>query len=294
MEKNNPFHIQIEDFRRYLAAEKGLSVNTIDAYLSDVDSFTIFLKKNDLKEINAEDIINFLSQLKALNYASSSISRGLFALKVFFRFLHREKYIEKNIAANLESPKISQLLPQVLSYKEVESLLSQPDTKTARGACDKALIEVMYGCGLRVSELCSLNLYDVDDEFVRVFGKGGKERIIPIGKKAIQAVDYYLAHFRGKCEKESDPLFINTTGNRMDRVTVWNRIKDYAKKANIRKNISPHTLRHAFATHLLDNGADLRVIQEMMGHSHIGSTDKYMHVSRKKLQEKFFACHPRN
>lgn len=293
MSKNNLNLEEFEDFKKHLRAERGLSSNTVDAYLSDLALFNQTLHRASFNDIQAEDIIHFLGQLRSRNYASSSISRALISVKVFFRFLHREKYIQKNVAANLESPKISQILPNVLSITEIESLLNQPDISSEKGACDKAILEVIYACGLRVSELCGLNLYDVDDNFVRVFGKGGKERLVPIGVSAVEAVDYYITHYRGECKNEKDPLFIHN-GKRIDRLTVWSRIKEYAKKAKITKNISPHTLRHAFATHLLDNGADLRIIQEMMGHSHIGSTDKYMHVSRKKLQEKFFACHPRN
>lgn len=286
---------EIADFRRYLTAERGLSSNTLEAYLHDIQAFTAFIEISDLKSIETDHILHFLAHLKNNAYAPSSISRALISIKVLFRFLQREKYVEKDIAVLLESPKILQILPEVLSVKETERLLEQPDITTASGACDKAILEMMYGCGLRVSEVCALNLYNVDDEFVRVFGKGKKERIVPVGKAALKAVDYYIANFRGDCKgNENEPLFVNSYGKRVDRITIWSRIKDYAKKAQITKNISPHTLRHAFATHLLDNGADLRVIQEMLGHSDIGSTDRYMHISRKKLQEKFFACHPRN
>ena len=161
-------------------------------------------------------------------------------------------------------------------------------------ARDRAILEVLYASGLRVSELCNLGLYAVDDEFVRVKGKGGKERLVPIGRKAVEAIDYCLQHFRGECRNEKNPVLFSTNrGKKIDRVNVWRMVKKYAKQAGIVKNIFPHTLRHSFATHLLDNGADLRVIQEMLGHASINSTDRYTHLSRRHLVEAFNAFHPR-
>lgn len=283
------------DFLSYLAAEKCLSKNTLQAYLRDVKAFLADKDGIALSALTADHIKEHLGRLKTSEYASSSVLRSLISLKVFFRFLKRERYVEQNVAQFLESPKIWQLLPEVLSCSEVERLLRQPDDSTADGACDKAVIELLYGAGLRVSELCSLNLNDVGDDIVIVKGKGGKQRVVPIGKKGILALDHYLTHHRGICkEGDKEPLLVGSKGKRLDRIDVWKRIKKHAKAAGIEKNISPHTLRHSFATHLLDNGADLRVIQEMMGHAHIGSTDRYMHLSRKGIKEKFHACHPRN
>lgn len=288
------FEREINDFKSYLTAEKGLAKNTLEAYLRDLQCFLNNLPVDDVKQVTTEHIKEHLAFLREDAYASSSVARALITLKVFFRFLKREDYISSNIALGIDCPKIARTLPQILSAEEVDRLLKQPSPDTVRGACDKAVFELIYGCGLRVSELCTLNLYDVDDEFVRVKGKGGKERLVPLGKFALQAIDYYLLHFRGECKDKNAPLFADESGKRLSRITIWHRIKEYARKAGIVKNISPHTLRHAFATHLLDNGADLRVIQEMMGHGHISSTDRYMHLSKKKLQEKFYACHPRN
>lgn len=286
----------LHEFLIYIASEKGLSQNTIEAYQRDAASFLQYLKKSHIQkftEVQQSHVVNFLADMKAKQYASSSISRALIALKVLFRFLKRENYIENNITLYLETPKLWQLIPEVLTCEEVELLLSQPIINNAIGARDKAILEVLYATGLRVSEVCRLEIYSVDDQFVRIMGKGSKERMVPIGTKAIQAIDYYLSCYRAQYDSEHQKaLFVTKTGRQLDRVMVWRMIKQYAKQAGIVKNISPHTLRHSFATHLLDNGADLRVIQEMLGHSNISSTDRYTHISRSHLQESFQAFHP--
>lgn len=287
----------LTDFVAYTRSEKGLSFNSIEAYQRDLKSFFEFLASREISKcqlIVTEEIIAYLSQLKLDGYASASISRALISIKVFFRFLVREKYIEKNIASTLESPKLWQLIPEVLSMDEMERLLIQPNRSTFEGARDQSILEVLYASGLRVSEVCGLSIHDVDDNYVRVIGKGRKERVIPIGKKAIDAIDHYLVHFRDHfdCENEK-ALFVTKRGKRIDRVAIWRMVKGYAKTAKITKEISPHTLRHSFATHLLDNGADLRVIQEMLGHANIGTTDRYTHVSHNRLREAFNQYHPR-
>ncbi len=286
------------DFIVYLRSEKGLSSNTVEAYQRDLTSFFKVVKSHGIEcinIINQEEIIAFLSWMKEKRYASASISRALIAIKVFFRFLLREKILVKNPAETLESPKLWQLIPEVLSQAEVEKLLAQPDPQTFAGARDRAILEVLYASGLRVSELCGLSIHDVDDTYVRVLGKGQKERLVPIGKKALIAVDYYLVNFRDQFDSRNEPaLFVTRQGKRIDRVSVWKMIKEKAKDAGIVKSISPHTLRHSFATHLLDHGADLRVIQEMLGHSNIATTDRYTHVSQRRLQETFSKFHPRN
>jgi integrase/recombinase XerD len=284
----------IEDFAIYLLSEKGLSPHTLEAYRRDIETFLDFLKPQELTSWNAIDqqhVINFLAQKKEQEYATASLCRHLVAIKVFFRFLKREGVVTKNIADVLETPKLWQMIPEVLSPEEIEHLLAQPKTHTCKGARDRAILEVLYASGLRVSELCQLKLYDVDDTFLRVQGKGGKERIVPIGKQAIAAIDHYLS-FRDCPEKEVI-LFVTKGNQPMHRIGIWQMVKHYAKQAGIQKNISPHTFRHSFATHLLDNGADLRIIQEMLGHSNISSTDRYTHVSRLHLQEAFQAFHPR-
>lgn len=280
----------MDGFIAYLAIERGLAANTVEAYQRDVTSFLSYTKGSSA--IGQQELVGFLGHLKDLGFASSSICRALMSLKIYFRYLKREGMIQTDSARCLESPKVWQLVPEVLSADEVEALLAQPDNQTPQGARDRAVLELLYASGLRVSELCSLNIYDVDDGFVRVRGKGNKERVVPVGRKAIAALDHYLLHFRGDSE-EQGALFLSNRGRRITRGSIWESIKHYGRQAGIRKNISPHTLRHSFATHLLDNGADLRVIQEMLGHSNIGTTDRYTHVAGKRLQEMFHRCHPR-
>ncbi len=278
----------IGDFLSFIGAEKGLSVNTIEAYERDIRRFV----EGKNREIQEETIVSHLSELKEKGYASSSIYRSLMALRVFFRFLRGEGYVAKDPTALLDSPKMWQLIPEVLSSDEVEKLLDAPDKKCEEGARDKAILETLYATGIRVSELCDLNVYDVGDTEVRVRGKGGKERMVPIGEEALLAIDAYLANFREAREKEC-PLFLSKRGKRIGRTTVWERVKHYARAVGIDKEISPHTLRHSFATHLLDHGADLRVIQEMLGHADIGTTERYTHLSKKRLFEAFDTFHPR-
>ncbi len=287
----------LEDFIIYLSSEKGLALNTLEAYRRDIQAFLAFLQSHSLAtqwaQVKQEQIIDFLAEKKARHYASASLCRALIAIKVFFRFLQREGMIPINITIHLETPKLWQLIPDILSPEEVEKLIQQTDSQTKKGARDRAILEVLYASGLRVSELCQLKIYDVTDVYVRIQGKGGKERLVPIGRKALLAVDHYLSyHDLAKGEREQF-LFV-TRGNRpLNRISIWRMIKEYAKQAEIHKTISPHTLRHSFATHLLDNGADLRVIQELLGHANISSTDRYTHVSCNHLHEAFQAFHPR-
>jgi integrase/recombinase XerD len=287
----------VNDFLAYLGSEKGLAQNTLIAYRRDIEMFLSLLKECGISSMDCvqeEDLIVFLSALKSKNYATSSICRAIVAIKMLFRFLKREKVVEKDIAMHLDSPRMWQLIPEVLTVAEVEDLMRTPHMNSFLGARDKAILQVIYASGLRVSEVCSLNLQDVDDHIVRVRGKGGKERIVPIAKSAVDAVDHYLIHYRQYAgEEKTVPLFVSEKGKRIDRTLVWKRIKLYAKLAGIKKEISPHTLRHSFATHLLENGADLRIIQEMLGHSNISTTDRYTHISQRHLVEAFKAFHPR-
>lgn len=281
---------EIADFLAYLGSEKGLSPHTLAAYGRDLLSYAKFSGGKKPEEMSTEQIIDYFQTLKNKGVASSTLCRALVAIKVFFRFLKREKIISHNPTLFLESPKMWQLIPEVLTVEEVSRLLMMPDSQTAIGVRDKAIFMVMYASGLRVSELCGLNLGDVSDDQVRVRGKGSKERVIPIAPAAVAAVDDYLTRFRTQGD---GPLFLSSHGKRMDRVALWERVKFYGKKAGIQKVISPHTLRHSFATHLLENGADLRVIQEMLGHSNIATTDRYTHVSKKHLHEAFERFHPK-
>jgi integrase/recombinase XerD len=288
---------ELKDFIIYLSSEKGLSQNTLEAYERDINFFLEFLNRTNSfsswSSVLQQHIINFLGEKKRQNYASASLCRMLIAIKVFFRFLKREGIVLQNETIHLETPKLWQLVPEVMTPEEIDRLLAQPDASTQKGVRDLAILELLYASGLRVSELCQLKIYDLDDDCVRIQGKGGRERLVPVGRKAIEAIDRYLCYREGSASQRDDFLFVAKGIKPIDRVTIWAMIKAYAKKAGIQKTISPHTLRHSFATHLLDNGADLRVIQEMLGHSSISSTDRYTHVSHLHLQEAFQAFHPR-
>lgn len=283
----------IEDFLDYIRSEKGLSSHTAEAYGRDIRMFAAFVSPTPPKEIQAEEILSFLSFLKSKNYASSTICRTLVAVKVFCRFLKKEGEIETDLGKYFDTPKLWQLIPEVLSFEEIEALLNQPQIEDAMGSRDKAILELLYATGMRVSELCSLKIKDLNETSIKVQGKGKKERIIPVGKKALQAIDYYLIHFRGEVKEDGGRLFVNSRGKPIDRITIWAKVKAYAKSAGISKSISPHTLRHSFATHLLENGADLRLIQDMLGHEDIGTTDRYTHVTGSRLKTAFKNFHPR-
>lgn len=278
-------------FLKHLGGERALSSNTVEAYGRDVRAFLDFLGEKGA--ISEDDVVAFLKMLREKNYASSSVARMFIAVKMFLQFLKKEGVIEVDPAQLLDTPKLWQTVPDVLSIQEVEALVAQPGDD-ADGLRDRAIIELLYASGLRVSELCSLSLYDVDDSSVKVKGKGGKERLVPVGKKAISAIDIYLTQVRSQFESEKEThLFLTKKGKPIDRSFVWKMIKTYAKKANIQKNIFPHTLRHSFASHILANGGDLRVIQEMLGHSHIATTDRYTHIANAHVTQSFAKFHPR-
>lgn len=285
------------DFLVYISSEKGLSANTISAYQNDVRKLIHFLNAHsvlDIACVEEHHLLKFLEALQEQKYASSSIGRTLIALKVFFQFLKRENVIKRNPTEYLASPKMWQLIPEVLSSAEIEHLMNAPNLSTCQGCRDKAILELLYSSGLRVSELCHVNLYAIEEDCIRVRGKGNKERLIPVGKQALAAIDDYLNRFRDSSESSREQsLFVGPKGRPLSRIDIWKMIKAYALSAGILKNISPHTLRHSFATHLLDHGADLRVIQEMLGHSSISSTDRYTHISSSKLVSAFKDFHPR-
>lgn len=288
----------LDDFITYIRAERGLSPHTVEAYQRDGLAFFTFLKSHGIEEmgtVRQETIIDYLAQLQEQQYAPASIARNFITLKVLFRFLKREGILEHNPAFYLDTPKLWQLLPETLSQEEVDRLLSQPDRNHPQGARDAAILELLYASGLRASELCRIRIRDIDQGTVRVFGKGGKERLVPVGEPALLAVEHYLKNYRSEeWDKKEAFLFVSRKGRAIDRIGVWKIIKNYIKKAGISKRISPHSLRHTFATHLLNHGAELRVIQEMLGHASIHSTDRYTHVSKTHLQEAFYAFHPKN
>jgi integrase/recombinase XerD len=284
-------HEQVDSFLKHLGGERGLSLHTVQAYGRDVRGFVAFLQGKE--RIEEQDVTSYLGHLHEEQYASSSVARAFMAIKVFLQFLKKEGIIEQDVGKLLESPKQWQKVPDVLSVHEVEALLSQPKDDE-EGMRDRAIIELMYASGLRVSELCDLSLYDIDDSCVKVKGKGGKERLVPVGKRAQEAIDRYLSQVRSQYEsKEEIHLFVTKKGKPLHRAWVWKMIKAYAKQAGIQKNIFPHTLRHSFASHILANGGDLRVIQEMLGHSHIATTDRYTHIANAHVMRAFASYHTR-
>lgn len=284
----------IEEFLLYLASERGLALHTRESYKRDLLAFWTFTQKKEIGKIVREDLIAFLEEKQHKGQASSSVARALIALRVFFRFLKRESGQEVFGVEFLETPQVWQLIPEVLTLQEVNDLLAAPNRKEFIGARDGAILEVLYASGLRVSEVCNLDVQDLGEGSLRVWGKGNKERIVPIATNSLAIVENYITSFRSKvAPKEETALFVTTKGKRIDRIAIWSRIRYYAKQIALKKPVSPHTLRHSFATHLLENGADLRVIQEMLGHAHIATTDRYTHVSHKMLTEKFTLFHPR-
>lgn len=290
----------IDEFIHYLAVERGLADNTLDSYNRDLNQFLGFLEKErvkDLHEATRNIIMAYMLFLQKRGRATATVSRHLAALKSFYHFLLREKYIEKDPTANLESPKIEKKLPRILTVNEVEMLLTQPKGVEPAGMRDKAMLELLYATGIRVTELISLDTLHInlDMGYIRCFGKGSKERIVPVGSFARKCVNEYLAKGRVKLVKNysEQALFVNQHGRRLTRQGFWKIIKKYARWAGIAKDITPHTLRHSFATHLLENGADLRSVQEMLGHADITTTQIYTHLTKGHLREVYAKSHPR-
>jgi integrase/recombinase XerD len=290
---------QIRTFLNYQRVEKGLSENTIHAYRRDMAKFAAFATGRGVgtKEIHRGDVVDFLATLYRQGLDSRSVARHLVTIRHFFRFSLMEAYIDDDPAATVESPRFRQSLPEFLSLDEVDRLLRQPDTTATLGIRDKAMIEILYSCGLRVSELCGLRVSDLQMEAgcLRCIGKGNKERLVPVGRKALETVQQYLRASRPELLREgSSPyLFLNQRGHKMDRITFWKALGEYGRKAGLRKALTPHMLRHSFATHLLDRGADLRSVQMMLGHSDISTTQIYTHVVEERLKQVYKAHHPR-
>ena len=289
----------LDIFLDYLKIEKGLSSNTVNAYRADLEKYFIFLKKKgkkSLEEVTKEDIIDFLFSLRE-THAISSIARFFSSIRSFHRFLFREKILKTDPTQLIEYPKLEKKIPEVLNFWEVEKLLKTPSLRTPQGIRDRAILEVMYATGLRVSELAKLKLKDVNIEigFLRCQGKGSKERIIPLGRIAKKFLEKYIFDARPKLlkGKESEFLFLAQGGHPLSRQSIWKMIKKMVKKAKIKKEVSPHTLRHSFATHLLERGADLRSVQEMLGHASITTTQIYTHINRLRLKEIHRQFHPR-
>jgi integrase/recombinase XerD len=285
----------IEEFITYIDSERGLAANTLSAYRRDLYQLhALCVREGRPWPPDAEAVVETLREAQNLGKKTTSQVRALIAAKVFLRYLFRENHVSCDHSAVLESPKVWETIPSVLSYQELDRLLQAPDCSTDEGMRDRAILELLYGTGMRVSELCSLSIYDVTDDLVKVHGKGGKERLVPIGRQALLAVDAYLNHVRQKSDSAVElHLFVTKRGRPLDRMIVWKMVREYVRKIGLDKRVSPHTFRHTYATHLLDAGADLRVIQELLGHAHISSTDRYTHVSRSQIREVFRTFHPR-
>ena len=287
-----------DQFINYLRVERGLANNTVEAYSKDLTGFFQFLEKRSLfpLEVSREQITEYTSML-GRRLSSRSVARNISSLKMFFRFLVSEGKVRDNPARLLETPRLGLRLPVVLGQREVERLIPQPDPSNVRGLRDRAMLELLYATGLRVSELVNLKVSNINLEagYIRTFGKGSKERIVPIGDKAIEAVKDYLSSGRLQLAKggNSPYLFLTSRGSPMTRQGFWKIIKKYGRKAGINKKVTPHSIRHSFATHLLEAGADLRSVQVMLGHADISTTQIYTHVTRERLKEVHEKCHPR-
>jgi len=290
----------INSFLNHVRVEKGLSPNTLTAYRRDLSKFEAFAKKRKLtlEAVSRDDLVDFLSSLYRQKLESRSVARNLVTLRNFFRHAQIEELIKEDPSSNLESPKVRRSLPGYLKQTDVEKLLEQPDQKTPQGVRDRAMLEVLYSTGLRVSELTGLRVADVDTKVgsVRCIGKGDKERIVLIGRKALGMVEKYLRESRPKMIPKGAPsaaLFVNRRGKSLTRVGVWKILSDYGKQAGLRMALTPHKLRHSFATHLLERGADLRSVQLMLGHSDISTTQIYTHLVEERLKQIYKAHHPR-
>lgn len=305
-EKSNDYNISqclqdsVIEYLNYLKVERGLTENTLISYRQELKQFNYYLTKHKIINFSQVDrfvIMDYLKSIQQSGKSENSIIHSVSTLRKFFLFLKQENIIQNNPMLKIDTPKKAQHLPQVLSIDEVDRLLAVPDIKTDLGIRDRALLETMYATGLRVSELVNLtgdNLH-LDMGFIQTLGKGNKERIIPIGDVAIDWLNVYLKQVRNKLVKDSNEkhVFVNAHGRQLTRQGVWKNLKQQVRAAGISKNVTPHTLRHSFATHLLENGADLRIVQELLGHADVSTTQIYTHISKKRLQDIYNKAHPR-
>lgn len=293
----------IKGFKAYMKLEKSLSENTISAYLNDIKKLSSYeentLTKRDIASINISDLQAFVKEINMLGLGARSQARIISGIKAFFRYLLLEGVIEEDPAHLLESPRPGRKLPDTLSTEEIQRIIEQIDMSQAEGERNKAIIETLYGCGLRVSELTDLSISNIyrEERFIKVIGKGNKERFIPIGNMALRSIILYLENSRvhiAPQKGEEDIVFLNRRGRRLSRNMIFLIVKDLSEKAGIRKSVSPHTFRHSFATHLVEGGADLRAVQEMLGHESIITTEIYTHLDREYLKSTIQLYHPRS
>jgi len=294
-------NIFLKEYLAYLKLEKNLSENTVLSYKNDLSSFMRYLEEheiNDPSQIESRLIISFFTLLEKIGLTSLSAARYFSSLKGFLNYLFANNYIKSNPIEKVSPPKLAKNLPGVLSFAEIEKILSLPNTKETLGIRNKTILEVFYACGLRVSELTSLKLSDLylNEEMIRVFGKGSKERIVPIGSSAINWIKKYLTKSRPLLQKKmksENYLFLNSRGSKLSRMGVWKIVEKYIKESGIEKEAHPHTFRHSFATHLIEGGADLRSVQEMLGHADISTTQIYTHIDREFIKQVHKQFHPR-
>lgn len=287
-------------YRQYLRLEKSLSDNTVMAYTNDLDKLLYYLEeeKINILDVSLEDLEHFSAGLRDIGISPRSQARILSGIRTFFHFLLIEDYIRQDPSELLESPQIGKHLPDILSVEEIDNLISAIDRSTREGQRNCAILETLYSCGLRVSELCNLKISDLylNDGFIKVEGKGSKQRLVPISPRAIEEIkNYFITRNEGLIKPGyEDFLFISKFGKNISRIMVFHIIKELADKIGLKKSISPHTFRHSFATHLLEGGANLRAIQSMLGHESIGTTEIYTHIDRRKLRDEIINHHPRN
>jgi integrase/recombinase XerD len=292
----------LDDYLHFLRVERQLASNTLTSYERDLKSYLQYLKEveqlDSLRKIERVHILNHLRHLKETTKTSRTVARHISSIRSFHQFLIRERVVDNDPTVHLEMPQMEKKLPNILSIEEVDALMQAPALNKANGLRDRAMLELLYASGMRVSECINLDIEDVNLTmgFVKCYGKGGKERIIPLGKTALGACKEYLENARGelaKPEVKTDSLFINQRGKRLTRQGFWKLLKQHAQKAGIQRELTPHTLRHSFATHLIENGADLRAVQEMLGHADISTTQIYTHVSKTRLKDVYSQFHPR-
>ncbi len=297
------WELRIEEYKNFLLLEKSLSSNTVEAYLGDVNKLVEYLdyvkKDLDPEKVSLEELKSFITWINELGVSAATQARILSGIKGFYKFLLLEDIIENDPSSLLETPKIGRKLPDVLSVEEIDLILSKIDLSKPEGHRNKAMIETLYSCGLRVSELTNLKLSAIDfnEQFIKVVGKGNKERLVPISNRALKEIQYYLENYRHALDikKEAeDFLFLNRRGKPLTRVMIFTIIKNLVIDSGIKKQVSPHTFRHSFATHLVEGGADLRAVQDMLGHESIITTEIYTHISREYLRDTILTYHPRS